>query len=96
VLASANIVDDVDHCVRASTSVHLAEQASGGRDFIDGTLGDVINGTVRVPADRTVLFSPFGLGVLDLAVGRYVYEAIASRGELRLIDDFYAETRAFD
>jgi len=96
VLASANIVDDIDHCLRSSTAPHLAEQVSGSRDFVDGTLSDVISGTIRVPADRTVLFSPFGLGVLDLAVGRYVYDTIASRGGLLLIDDFYAEIRAFN
>jgi 2,3-diaminopropionate biosynthesis protein SbnB len=93
VLASANFVDDIDHCLRASTSPHLAEQLSGGRDFIDGTLSDVINGKVRVPADRTVLFSPFGLGVLDLAVGRYVYDVVRMRRDLLVIYDFYADTR---
>src|SRR6266540_3136851 len=95
VLASANIVDDIDHCLRANTSPHLAEQATGHRDFIDGTLSDVINGTVRVPRDRAVLFSPFGLGVLDLVVGRFVHDTVQSRGELVLVDGFFNETRRY-
>ena len=72
-LACTNIVDDVEHCLKASTSPHLAEQLTGSRDFLAGTLDDVIAGRVTVPPDRTVVFSPFGLGVLDLAVGKYVY-----------------------
>jgi ornithine cyclodeaminase/alanine dehydrogenase-like protein (mu-crystallin family) len=30
ILASQNIVDDVDHCVKANTSLHLSEMATGG------------------------------------------------------------------
>jgi 2,3-diaminopropionate biosynthesis protein SbnB len=90
-LASANIVDDVDHCLKASTSPHLAEQLTGNRDFLLGTLDDVMTGRVRVPAGRPVVFSPFGLGVLDLAVGMYVYDEIARSGELQVIDGFFHE-----
>lgn len=94
-LDSANIVDDVDHCLKADTSPHLAEQLTGDRDFLDGTLDDVMTGRLAVPADRTVIFSPFGLGVLDLAVGMYVYDEAARAGELRLIDDFFHDLRRY-
>ena len=32
-LASVNIVDDVEHCLKADTSPHLVEQLTGSRDF---------------------------------------------------------------
>ncbi|MFJ9082302.1 2,3-diaminopropionate biosynthesis protein SbnB [Streptomyces sp. NPDC102384] len=92
-LDSANYVDDIEHCLKADTSPHLAEQLTGGRDFIDGTLDDVSTGRVVVPDDRTVVFSPFGLGVLDLAVGRYVHDELARRGDLHVVDGFFDELR---
>ncbi|MET7878922.1 2,3-diaminopropionate biosynthesis protein SbnB [Micromonospora profundi] len=92
-LRSVNVVDDVEHCLKADTSPHLAEQLTGGRDFLDGTLYDVMQGRLRPALDRPVIFSPFGLGVLDLVLGRWVYERIASAGGLRTIDDFFFDLR---
>jgi N-[(2S)-2-amino-2-carboxyethyl]-L-glutamate dehydrogenase len=94
-LASTNIVDDVEHCLKANTSPHLAEQLTGNRDFLDGTLYDVMAGRVTVPADRPVVFSPFGLGVLDLAVGKYVYDRLVRTGDLNVVDDFFHELRRY-
>jgi 2,3-diaminopropionate biosynthesis protein SbnB len=94
-LASTNIVDDVEHCLKANTSPHLAEQLTGSRDFLAGTLDDVMAGRVTVPADRPAVFSPFGLGVLDLAVGKYVYDEVARSGELHVIDGFFHELRRY-
>ena len=94
-LASTNIVDDVEHCLKAQTSPHLAEQLTGSRDFLAGTLDDVMAGRVQLPADRPTIFSPFGLGVLDLAVGKYVYDEIASSGGLHVIDEFFHELRRY-
>ncbi|MFD3584559.1 2,3-diaminopropionate biosynthesis protein SbnB [Streptomyces sp. NPDC058683] len=94
-LGSANFVDDVEHCLKADTSPHLAEQLSGNRDFLNGTLGDVMAGRAAPPADRPVIFSPFGLGVLDLAVGKHVYDEVSRAGDLRLIDDFFHELRRY-
>ncbi|TXS00744.1 2,3-diaminopropionate biosynthesis protein SbnB [Streptomyces sp. col6] len=90
-LASTNIVDDVEHCLRAGTSPHLTEQLTGSRDFVHGTLDDVTAGRVTVPRNRPAIFSPFGLGVLDLAVGGFVYEWVARAGELRTVDGFFHE-----
>jgi ornithine cyclodeaminase len=92
-LEAVNIVDDVDHCLTAETSPHLAEQRTGSRDFVTGTLADVLAGRVRIPADRPVIFSPFGLGVLDLAVGAFVYDEVARAGALHVVDDFFSELR---
>jgi ornithine cyclodeaminase len=94
-LASTNIVDDVEHCLKANTSPHLAEQLTGNRNFLHGTLDDVMAGRVTVPADRPVVFSPFGLGVLDLAVGKYVYDQVVRTGELHVVDDFFHDLRRY-
>ncbi|PAZ17064.1 2,3-diaminopropionate biosynthesis protein SbnB [Streptomyces sp. SA15] len=94
-LTSANFVDDVEHCLKAETSPHLAERLTGSRAFIDGTLNDVLTGRVTAPADRTVVFSPFGLGVLDLAVGRFVHDEVARRGGLHVVDGFFHELRRY-
>ncbi|MGK5729161.1 2,3-diaminopropionate biosynthesis protein SbnB [Streptomyces sp. URMC 124] len=93
VLDSVNIVDDVEHVLKANTSVHLAEQLTGGRDFLHGTLYDVLTGRTAVPGDRTVVFSPFGLGVLDLAVGEHVFTRAREQGELSVVDGFFHDLK---
>lgn len=95
ILASSNVVDDVDHCLKAQTSVHLTEQLTGSRDFLAGTLNDVMTGAVTLPTDRPVVFSPFGLGVLDLAVGRLVYDMLASSEALRTVDSFFHDVHRY-
>jgi 2,3-diaminopropionate biosynthesis protein SbnB len=95
ILASTNFVDDVEHCLKANTSPHLAEQLTGNRGFLQGTLGDFMAGRAAAPADRPLVFSPFGLGVLDLAVGKYVYDEVARAGDLHVIDDFFHELKRY-
>ena len=94
-LDAVNVVDDVEHCLKADTSPHLVEQRTGSRDFLHGTLADVMTGRAPVPPDRTVVFSPFGLGVLDLAVGKFVYDEIVRAGDLHVVEDFFAELRRY-
>ncbi|MEV0603020.1 2,3-diaminopropionate biosynthesis protein SbnB [Streptomyces sp. NPDC050315] len=93
IAAAQNILDDVDHCMTANTSPHLAEQKYGHREFIAGTLAQVIRGEVEVATDRPVIFSPFGLGVLDLAVGTHVHRTAQESGEAVEISDFFGETQ---
>jgi Predicted ornithine cyclodeaminase, mu-crystallin homolog len=95
ILASYNVVDDVEHCMKANTSPHLAEQRVGNRDFVAGTLYDVMTGMTTPPADKPVVFSPFGLGVLDLAVAKYVYDQIKATQTLTVIDGFFHELKRY-
>ncbi|MQY09523.1 2,3-diaminopropionate biosynthesis protein SbnB [Actinomadura macrotermitis] len=95
ILDSYNVVDDVEHCMKANTSPHLAEQRVGNRDFVAGTLYDVLTGATTPPADKPVVFSPFGLGVLDLAVARYVYDQVTAAGDLQEIPGFFHEMKRY-
>lgn len=73
ILSCNNVVDDVEHVSRAQTSIHLAEELTGNRSFINGTIAGAINGNIILSDDKTTVFSPFGLGILDIAVGEWVF-----------------------
>lgn len=81
ILAADNVVDDVDHVARAGTSIDLAAQSAGHRDFIRAEIGDVLLGRApEAPADQITVFSPFGLGILDLAVADLVFRLARAAG----------------
>lgn len=94
ILASQNVVDDVDHCLKAQTSVHLAELETGNRDFLTGTLVDVLDKKCTLENDKPRIFSPFGLGVLDIAVANLILnEAIAQNQTVKVPEFFSNSTR---
>ncbi|MHC2621854.1 2,3-diaminopropionate biosynthesis protein SbnB [Bradyrhizobium huanghuaihaiense] len=95
VLSCQNVVDDIEHCLKANTSVHLTEQSVRHRNFIAGTLADILAGVLRPDLDRPRLFSPFGLGVLDLAVGAAIYQASVGDKMDRLVPGFFPRTLDF-
>ncbi|MCD9193497.1 2,3-diaminopropionate biosynthesis protein SbnB [Streptomyces albireticuli] len=93
ILGSVNVVDDADHVCRASTSLHLAEQRAGNRDFITAALGDTLATGRPHPRDprEVTVFSPFGLGILDLALANLVREAAEKEGTGVRLTDFLPE-----
>ncbi|MFF1416196.1 2,3-diaminopropionate biosynthesis protein SbnB [Streptomyces sp. NPDC058280] len=90
VLSQHNVVDDPGHVCRENTSLHLAERETGGRDFIDAGIGALLRGTARLNPEpgKPLVFSPFGLGVLDLALARFARDEARRSGMGTLIDGF--------
>lgn len=89
ILSCDNIVDDLDHVCRERTAIHLTEQKAGNRDFVRSSLAEIIEGrqAPRVPG-KTSVFSPFGLGVLDLALACQVRRLAEEKGMGSIIEDF--------
>ncbi len=94
ILSSENVVDDIDHVCRAGTSVHLAEMQTGNRDFVRCTLAEVLmgNAPARQNPQGTLIFSPFGLGILDVALGKLVCDLAEKEGRGTVIGSFMPDS----
>ena len=90
ILDNDNVVDDVEHVCQAQTSVHLAEQRTGNRDFIRCTLADILTNEqpAVVNAEGLSIFSPFGMGVLDLALAKLACDWSSEKGMGTVLKSF--------
>lgn len=86
-----NIVDDIDHVLNANTSVHLAYKKANHIDFIKGTLGELIYGKAVPSKDKATIFSPMGMGVLDLTVANFLYQKAQEKNKTNEIKEFFVK-----
>ncbi len=86
-----NFFDDIDHCIKANTSPHLAEQKYGNRNFVTGTVAQVVRDEIPLSYDKPIIYSPFGMGILDLALGNVVHNRAVKEGRAIQIPHFFGE-----
>ena len=86
---AVNITDDINHAVREGTSLHLTKQEVGHQEFIKGTLFDLLSEAKLPSRQAPVIFSPFGLGVLDIALASHVLQIARAQKLSVKIEDFF-------
>ena len=89
-LATTASTPHIEDLSEVSPGSHLAEQLTGNRGFLRCAIADVLVGKAdsRRDAGSIVIFSPFGLGVLDLAVADFVRKLGLAQGKGTMIDSF--------
>ena len=88
ILASTNIVDDLGHVNRELTSIHLTSSMVGNTDFVTGTVAGLLRKSFSVSSGKSIIFSPFGLGILDIAIAQEVFEKAKTKGFGTTIKNF--------
>lgn len=88
-LDADNTADDAQHVNRAQTSVHLLSQQPGQTNVVRASLAEILAGSAAPRTERPLsIFHPFGLGMLDLAVGALVLDLARAQGVGTTIPDF--------
>lgn len=78
---SINIVDDREHVNRENTSINLTFKEDGNMSFIAAELGEFLLEKRELADPKTpIIFSPFGLGVLDIKLAQFVYNQALHNG----------------
>lgn len=86
---SNNIVDDVEHVLKANTAPHLTQMQYGNSDFINATIGEMIVKKIKLPPNKPTIISPMGMGILDIAVAEYIYRQAKKMNLAIEINDFF-------
>ncbi len=85
---SINIVDDIDHVLKAETSLHLSCNKENKPEFDHFNIVQLFNHPPS-PSNKRYIFSPFGLGVLDIALGQYIYKEAITNNLIHYIPSFF-------
>ncbi len=84
-----NVVDDYEHVCKERTSIHLTHIKRGKDDFVAGNIAEVIKGSIPPrEAGKPTIYSPFGLGILDITLADYVYKQALDKGMGIKIENF--------
>lgn len=75
-ISANNVVDDIKHACSANTSLFLASQIKPASEYISCTIGELISQgkSTFIKNDRPTIVSPFGMGILDLALAQFIYQ----------------------
>ena len=74
--------------MNANTSPHLAQQKYNHSRFITATIGQLISNSMDFDI-KPIIISPMGLGILDIALAKFIYEEAQNKQENIVIKDFY-------
>ena len=89
IIDAVNVVDDAEHVNREQTSIHLASQMAGHTDFIGPTIGQIIKNKMKLNTrEKLTIYSPFGLGILDVALADFILEQAIKHGIGTIVKDF--------
>jgi 2,3-diaminopropionate biosynthesis protein SbnB len=88
ILSAYNIVDDVEHILAANTSPHLAYLLSGNKDFIAGNIMQLVSGQIKVAEHKLKIFSPMGMGILDIAMANLLLANNLNMNQ-HIVKDFF-------
>jgi 2,3-diaminopropionate biosynthesis protein SbnB len=84
-----NVVDDVEHACSNNSSLDLTAREQGNHDFIRTTIGAILKGAQPARVEgKPVMFSPFGLGILDVAVAHLTVSLARKEQKGRSITNF--------
>jgi ornithine cyclodeaminase len=88
--ACDHVVDDPTHAAREGTSLELAIREAGLAAEAVRPIGDLLSGAAP-PRDpgRSVIYSPFGLGSLDVALAHFVLVRARELGLVIDVPEFF-------
>lgn len=86
---SYNIVDNIDHSLMGETSLHLTHQTYGEGNYICGEIAEFFLGKTLDNKIRPIIFSPMGMGILDIKLAYFIYERAISQNKTYAIKDFF-------